>query len=33
MCYQLDYEVTELKRIRIGTIFLENLCANEYRLL
>jgi 23S rRNA pseudouridine2604 synthase len=31
MCYQLDYEVTSLKRIRIGDFLLDNLKSGEHR--
>lgn len=33
MCYKLDYEVLELKRIRIGNVSLGDLSPNEYRFL
>ena len=33
MCYKLEYEVLELKRIRIGNVVLGNLAPNEYRHL
>ncbi len=31
MCYKLNYEVTELKRIRIGNVFLGDLKAGEHQ--
>lgn len=33
MCYKLDYEVLSLKRVRIGSIHLEDLKAGEYQIL
>ncbi len=33
MCYQLNYEVTELKRIRIGSVALGDLAIGAYRVL
>lgn len=33
MCYKLGYEVTELKRIRIAAVKLEDMASGEYRIL
>ncbi len=33
MCYKLDYEVTKLKRIRIGPIILGDLLPGEYKII
>jgi 23S rRNA pseudouridine2604 synthase len=33
MCYQLNYEVTELKRVRIGSVELGDLDVGAYRVL
>ena len=33
MCYQLDYEVVKLKRVRIGNVFLKDLQAGEWSLV
>ena len=33
MCYQLGYEVTQLKRVRIGNVVLEDLRPMNYRVV
>jgi 23S rRNA pseudouridine2604 synthase len=33
MCYKLDYLVTSLKRVRIGSVLIKNLHAGEWRLI
>lgn len=33
MCYKLDYEVTELIRVRIGKVSLQELTSGQYRRL
>jgi 23S rRNA pseudouridine2604 synthase len=33
MCYKLDYLVTSLKRVRIGSVLINNLQAGEWRLI
>jgi 23S rRNA pseudouridine2604 synthase len=33
MCYKLDYLVTSLKRVRIGSVLIKNLQAGEWRLI
>ncbi|MBY0426056.1 MAG: ribosomal large subunit pseudouridine synthase F, partial [Cytophagales bacterium] len=33
MCYQMDYEVVELVRVRIGKVELGDLLPNEFRIL
>jgi 23S rRNA pseudouridine2604 synthase len=33
ICYQLGYEVTQLKRVRIGNVVLEDLRPMNYRVV